>query len=119
MHSGQAEELNHARPPLQRVIKDLGRCLSRDHELRLKAIASLRDATGRKGGRLNGAEIESRVFSRGVRVSGQSSLRVNPLDPDLHHPASWFTASMDSSMRRWLRIYLVRATKFKAAEFMQ
>jgi hypothetical protein len=39
----QAGELEHARPLLERVIKDVGRCLSRDHELRLKAIASLRD----------------------------------------------------------------------------
>jgi len=39
----QAGELGHARPLLQRVIKDVGRCISRDHEVRLKAITSLRD----------------------------------------------------------------------------
>src|SRR5580704_2505736 len=39
----QAGELGHARLLLQRVIKDVGRCLSQDHELRLKAITNLRD----------------------------------------------------------------------------
>jgi hypothetical protein len=38
-----AGELGHARPLSQRVIKDVGRCLSRDHEVRLQAITSLRD----------------------------------------------------------------------------
>lgn len=39
----QAGETGHARPLLERVVRDLGRCLGRDHELRLRAMAALRD----------------------------------------------------------------------------
>lgn len=39
----QAGESAHARPLLERAVKDLGRYLTRDHDLRLRAIATLRD----------------------------------------------------------------------------
>src|SRR4030088_3536979 len=39
----QAGEVNRARPLLERVAKDLGRFLGRDQDLRLQAIATLRD----------------------------------------------------------------------------
>jgi hypothetical protein len=39
----QAGELDHARPLLGRAVSDLGRHLGRDHDLRLRAMATLRD----------------------------------------------------------------------------
>jgi hypothetical protein len=39
----QAGELDHARPLLERVVRDVGRHLGWDHDLRLQAIAALRD----------------------------------------------------------------------------
>jgi len=39
----QVGEVDHARPLLERVVKDLGRFLGRDHGMRLRAIATLRD----------------------------------------------------------------------------
>jgi hypothetical protein len=39
----QAGDPSHARPLLERVVSDVGRCLGRDHDLRLRAIAILRD----------------------------------------------------------------------------
>jgi hypothetical protein len=39
----QAGEPGRARPLLERVVRDLGRFLDRDHDLRLRALATLRD----------------------------------------------------------------------------
>jgi hypothetical protein len=39
----QAGELGHARPLLERTVRDLGRHLGTEHHLRLRAIATLRD----------------------------------------------------------------------------
>jgi eukaryotic-like serine/threonine-protein kinase len=39
----RAGEPGHARPLLERVVRDMGRYLGRDHDLRLRAIAALRD----------------------------------------------------------------------------
>lgn len=39
----QAGEPRRARPLLERVVRDLGRFLDRDHDLRLRALATLRD----------------------------------------------------------------------------
>jgi tetratricopeptide (TPR) repeat protein len=39
----QAGEFDYARPLLERAIRDLGRHVCRDHELRLRAIAILKD----------------------------------------------------------------------------
>jgi len=39
----QAGQLDHARPLLERVARDVNRSLGRDHDLRLRAIATLRD----------------------------------------------------------------------------
>jgi hypothetical protein len=41
----QAGEFDHARPLLERVVRDAGRYLGRDHNLRLRAIAALRDVS--------------------------------------------------------------------------
>ncbi len=40
----QAGQPDRARPLLERVVRDVGRCLGRDHDLRLRAIAALRDS---------------------------------------------------------------------------
>jgi Tetratricopeptide repeat len=39
----QAGEPAHARTLLERVVRDVGRCLGREHDLRLRAITTLRD----------------------------------------------------------------------------
>jgi hypothetical protein len=39
----QAGELEYARHLLERVVRDVGRHLAQDHDLRLRAIATLRD----------------------------------------------------------------------------
>jgi Tetratricopeptide repeat len=39
----QAGEAAHARALLERVVRDVGRCLGRDHDLRLRAVSTLRD----------------------------------------------------------------------------
>src|SRR5208283_1356566 len=39
----QAGELAYARPLLERTVRDLGRVLGPEHELRLRALAALRD----------------------------------------------------------------------------
>jgi hypothetical protein len=39
----QVGELGHARPLLERAVRDLGRHLGAEHELHLRAIAALRD----------------------------------------------------------------------------
>jgi hypothetical protein len=39
----EAGQPGHARPLLERVVRDVGRHLGREHELRLRAIATLRD----------------------------------------------------------------------------
>jgi len=39
----QAGEPGHARPLLERAVRDLGHNLGRDHDLRLRAMAALRD----------------------------------------------------------------------------
>jgi hypothetical protein len=39
----QAGEPRYARPLLERAVRDLGRYLGADHDLRLRAIATLRD----------------------------------------------------------------------------
>jgi hypothetical protein len=39
----QAGELGHARPLLERAVRDLGRHLGTGHDLRLRALAALRD----------------------------------------------------------------------------
>ena len=41
----------YGRPLLERAVRDAGQCLARDHELRLRAIAALRDLTEQPGGR--------------------------------------------------------------------
>jgi eukaryotic-like serine/threonine-protein kinase len=38
-----AEEADSARPLLERAVRDVGRCLGRDHEMRLRAMVALRD----------------------------------------------------------------------------
>ena len=39
----QAGELGHARPLLERAVRDLGRHLGTEHDLHLRALAALRD----------------------------------------------------------------------------
>jgi hypothetical protein len=39
----QVGELGHARPLLERAVRDLGRHLGAEHELHLRALAALRD----------------------------------------------------------------------------
>jgi hypothetical protein len=39
----QVGELGHARPLLEKAVRDLGRHLGAGHDLRLRALASLRD----------------------------------------------------------------------------
>jgi hypothetical protein len=53
----QAGETGYARPMLERVVRDLGRYLGADHELRIRAIAALRDLF-----------IAQRDFGRAVSV---------------------------------------------------
>jgi hypothetical protein len=66
----QAGELGHARPLLQRVIQDVGRCLSRDHELRLKAIASLRDLFVAQGDYESAAAVQRELLECQIQRLG-------------------------------------------------
>ena len=66
----QAGELDRARPLLQRVIKDVGRCLSRDHELRLKAIASLRDLLVVQGDHDSAAAVQRELLECQIQRLG-------------------------------------------------
>jgi hypothetical protein len=45
----QAGMLEHARPLLERAVRDIGRCLGQDHDLRLRAMTALRDLLASQG----------------------------------------------------------------------
>jgi hypothetical protein len=62
----QHGEIAYARPLLERLVRDLGRYLGRDHELRLQAIAVLRDLSIQqreyeKAGALQRELVEGRI----------------------------------------------------------
>jgi hypothetical protein len=59
-------EMAHARVLLERLVRDVGRYLGRDHELRLRAIGALRDLAIQqrefeKAGALQRELVESRI----------------------------------------------------------
>jgi hypothetical protein len=45
----QAGVFDHARPLLERAVRDIGRYLGQDHDLRLRAMAALRDLLASQG----------------------------------------------------------------------
>ncbi len=69
----KAGDLDHARPLLQRVVKDLGRCLIRDHELRLRAIGGLRDLLVVQGDYESAAVVQRELLEMPDPAPGERS----------------------------------------------
>jgi hypothetical protein len=58
----QAGEPRRARPLLERAVRDLGRHLGESHDLRLRALATLRDLFVAQGEYSRAASIQKEVF---------------------------------------------------------
>jgi len=68
-------ECAYARPLLERAVRDLGRCVGREHETRLRAIAGLRDLLLNEGDYERAQAIQAELLEC-VR------LRVGPDHPE-------------------------------------
>ena len=67
LHAG---ELDYARPLLERAVGDLGRHLGRDHDLRLRAIASLRDLFIAQGDYERAGAVQVEIFECQIQRLG-------------------------------------------------
>jgi len=66
----QAGELGVARPLLERVVRDADHCLGREHEVRLLAIAALRDVFAEQGDYLKAASVQKELLDCQIRKLG-------------------------------------------------
>ena len=78
----QAGELDHARPLMEKAVRDLGRHLGRNQDLRLRAIAALRDlfiAQGdyERAGAVQGELLECQIQRLGNDLPETLATRAN------------------------------------------
>jgi Tetratricopeptide repeat len=66
----QAGDLRHARPLLERVVRDSGRHLGADHQLRLRAIAALRDLFFAQRDYTRAASAQKNILESQIRRLG-------------------------------------------------
>lgn len=59
---GQAGEVEYARPLLEKVVRDLGQNLGRDHDLRLHAMDALRELWLAQGNYERAATIQQEIL---------------------------------------------------------
>jgi hypothetical protein len=67
---GQAGEFDRARPLLERVARDVGKKFGRDHELRLRAIAVLRDVFVAQGDYERAGSVQSELLDCRIQRLG-------------------------------------------------
>jgi hypothetical protein len=58
----QAGEIHRARPLLERAVRDLGHGLGQDHDLRLRAIAALRDLCAAQHDHARAASVQRELL---------------------------------------------------------
>ncbi len=78
----QAGEPAQARKLLERVVRDVGRCLGREHELRLRAVGTLRDVylaqrDYERAGAMQGELIECHIQHLGSNHPETLAARTN------------------------------------------
>jgi len=67
----QVGETDYARPLLERAIRDLGRYLGREQELRLRAMAALRDLLLAKGAYQRAAAVQNELLECQIERLGR------------------------------------------------
>jgi hypothetical protein len=79
----QTGDFSHARPLLERTVRDVGRCLGRDHNIRLRAIATLRDLFVRQGDYEEAVTIQRELLECHVRRLGSDHPETLAIRTDL------------------------------------